>query len=41
MPPAMLSIGSWYEEFPQKSDDEVRRLHEQAAAAPKGGAARA
>lgn len=41
MPPAMLSIGSWYEEFPQTSDDEVRRLLEQAAAAPKGGAVQA
>lgn len=41
MPPSMLSIGSWYEEFPQTSDDEVRRLLEQAAAEPKGGVARA
>ena len=30
-PPVFLSVGAWYEDFSQTTDEEVQRLLEQAA----------
>lgn len=36
-PAELVSIGSWYYDFTQTTDDEVRELLERAAVAPPGG----
>lgn len=35
-PESFMAVGQWYEDFSQTTDEEVRRLLEQAAHAPRG-----